>query len=256
MASERFRRFLNLEKPRPGPQDEHVPPEKQRFGNVEMPSPPAAPPAPPVPRQATDRFREPGEQPLDVVESRGDAQPFVRCAHCEMDNSIYAGSCQNCGADLSTPHQRAFNERLWAERRKQDAQEESLLAEREKERQRMAAAEASARRELATEMAQREAERVRGELEDPRWGGSGGWGRRPWDWGNGGGDPTPTGIRLLRLIPNPVLRIVAGVASVALPILFLIAGRRGSGLQIAGMMLLVLVIGLCSPGYRYYRRRW
>jgi hypothetical protein len=253
MSSERFHRFLNLEKPRRAPADEPAPNERGRFGNVETPG--SAPAATPLPQEATDRFREPKERPLDVAEPREGAQPFVRCARCEMDNTVYAATCQNCGADLSAPDQRAFNERLWAQRREQAAREKAELAEREKERERIAAAEASARRELAEEMARREGERVRDELDDARWGGTGGWSRGRRGWDDAPGDPTPWGIRLLRLVPNPALRIAAAVAAVGLPVLFIVLGGRGSGLQMAGMLLIALVIGLFSPNYRYYRRR-
>ena len=117
MSSERRDRFLKLERARPGRDD-----------------------APdPVPASSTDRFRPPPERPLETADERKGAQPFIRCFSCQMDNTIYAATCQNCAAELDTPAQRAFNEKLWAERQAQAEAERREIAERERVRQSEAA---------------------------------------------------------------------------------------------------------------------
>jgi hypothetical protein len=265
MIRDRLRRFRNIERARP-PGPEAAPVEApERFQRVEGPGAPAGEPT--VPESATDRFRPPRERPLEVAEPAADQQPFRRCARCEMDNARFAEACQNCGADLGTPEQEAFNERLWASRRQEAAEEARLLAERQAERERLAAEEQRARRQLAAEMARREAERVDGELGDA-WGGDP-WGRRrgrdqdperPYDpdapWG-APGRRGPLGLRLLRSIRNPALRIAVMVAAVALPLALIVAGGPGGRVRFAGMLILVVLFALVSPpGWRYRRRNW
>jgi len=265
MIRDRLRRFRNIERARPAGAEPGPTASSQRFERVEAPGPEPAEPA--VPASATDRFRPPPERPLEVAERPDGEQPFRRCARCEMDNARFAESCQNCGADLATPEQQAFNERLWARRRQEAAEEARLLGERERERARLAAEEQQARRELAAEMARREADRVEGELGGAwggdRWGRRRGWGwdpDRPYDpdapWG-GPGRRGPVGIRLLRAIRSPVLRIAVILAAVALPVVLIAAGRPGGGLRLAGMLTVAVLLALVSPpGWRYRRRGW
>ncbi len=129
-------------------------------GNRRRDGQPGPPPGNGVPSTSTDRFRPPPERPLETAGHPEDAQPFTRCASCQMDNTVYAAACQNCGAALDTPAQRDFNERLWASRRAEAEAERRAAAELEKERQRDAAAQARARRELAEEMARQEKDRI------------------------------------------------------------------------------------------------
>lgn len=262
MIRDRLRRFRNIERARP-PGPEAGPAEApERFQRVERPSAPAAEPA--VPESATDRFRPPRERPLEVAEPAEDQQPFRRCARCEMDNARFAEACQNCGADLGTPEQQAFNQRLWASRRQEAAEEARVLAQRAAERERLAEEERKARVALATEMARMEAGRIEGELDRAsgreRWGR--GWGRDPGppyhpDAPWGGPPRPPLGLRWLRAIRNPLLRIAVVVAAVAAPVLLLVLGSRGGSARFAGMMILVVLLGLLSPpGWRTRRRRW
>jgi hypothetical protein len=259
MASDRERRFLNLEKPRRDEPEAPASGAAGRFGRVEAPGRPPA--GAPVPEGATDRFREPGERPLDVAPNRDGEQPFARCAACETDNSVYAAACQNCGADLTTREQRLFNERLWAKRREEAAQEATAHAEREREGERVAAAEARARRQLGETLARQEAQRVDERLGGATWG-EGGWGRRGWGdpdgggWG-GRGDGSPYGLRLLRMIGNPMVRIGVIVGAIAAPILMIALPDRRSGWRLAGMLLAFVIAALVSPpGWRYRRRGW
>jgi len=268
MASDRERRFLNLERPR---RDEPAaatpgaatPDAAGRFGRVEAPGRPPA--DAPVPEGATDRFRDPKERPLDVAPMRDGEQPFARCAACEMDNSVYAAACQNCGADLTTREQRLFNERLWAKRREETAAEAAAHADLERERQKVAEDEARARRELGETLARQEAARVEERLGEATWG-QGGWGRRGWGdpygggWAGGGsgwGGGSPYGLRLLKMIKNPLVRIGVIVGAIAAPILMIALPDRRSGWRVAGMLVAFVIAALVSPpGWRYRRRRW
>jgi hypothetical protein len=76
-----------------------------------------------------ERFEPPPAAGVELAapEPEG-AQPFVRCAFCEHDNSRFDGACRSCGKALDGEEQRAFNERLWSERRAQRAVEEAELA--------------------------------------------------------------------------------------------------------------------------------
>ncbi len=260
MTRDRLRRFLNIERPR-RPGEEAAPAETdERFRRVEGPG--AEPAEPPLPGSATDRFRPPPERSLEVAEPDHGEQPFRRCARCEMDNARFAETCQNCGADLGTPAQEDFNQRLWARRRQEAAEEARVLADQAAERERLAAEERKARVALATEMARMEAGRVEGELDRAwgreRWGR--GWGEdpiprydpdSPWD----GPPRAPLGLRLLRAIPNPLLRIAVIAVAVAVPVLLIVLGRRDGGLRFAGMMIVVVLLGLVSPPRWRYRRR-
>ncbi len=259
MIWDRLRRFRNIERARP-PGSEAAPAEvPERFRRVEGPGGPEGGPA--VPGSATDRFRPPLERPLEVAEQAEGEQPFRRCARCEADSARFADVCQNCGANLCTPEQEAFNERLWARRRAEAAEEARALAERAAERERLAAEEKGARQALAVEMARMEAERVEGELDRA-------WGRERWGrwrgWGQGAGSPpggpsrAPLGLRVLRAIRSPALRVAVALAAVAVPVLLLVLGRRGGGARLAGVLALLALVALATPpGWRLRRRsRW
>lgn len=247
MAAGRLRRFLHLELPRRRAPGAPAPRAEARFDRMEPPAEP--PPAPGGSAGAQGRFGPPRERPLELAEPPAGTQPFVRCARCETDNSLYAPICAGCQADLGTDEQRLFNERLWAARREEATRQEAAVAEGQRERQRLAAEELEARRLLATEMARLEAEKVRERLGEATWGGMGrGWGRDGGGW-------TPLGVRLLRLIPNPWARLAVGGAAVALPVLLLVAAPGGSWLRVAGGLLLVLVVVLLAPG-GVFREPW
>lgn len=255
-------RFRRIERARPAEAGPGPAADPERFQRVEGPG--AAPAEPPVPESATDRFRPPREQPLEVAEPDDGRQPFRRCARCEMDNARFAEACQNCGADLRTPDQEEFNRRLWTRRREEAAEETRGLADRERERARLAADEQRARVALATEMARRVADRVDEELADA---GGGPWQDGPWgtprvrrldpertDPGAPAGQGGPPGLRLLRAIPSPALRVAVVLAAAALPVALIAAGPPGGALRVAGMVLAAVLLGLVVPA-RYRRRR-
>ena len=92
------------------------------------------------------------------------------------------------------------------------------------------------------------------------------WGRRGWGdpggdgWGAGGGGlggGAAVGLRLLRMIRNPLARIAVVVAAIALPVLLIVLPDRKSPWRIAGMLVAFLFLALVSPpGWRYRRRGW
>ncbi len=255
MADRIAERFKNLERPRrPGEVDTVHEPDA-RIAGIEGAAPAGTAPASVAPA-SVERFRPPAEPSLDTVKEDDAAQPFIRCMRCETDNSPFARACSTCGADLGTREQQVFNERLWEQRKKEKELEDREAAVREKEREAEAAATEQARRAMATEMAREVAERERARMgpEYGRWGGGG----SPWGGGwDRPGDPTPYGVRLLRLVKNPAWRIGAVVISVLVPLLLVVFGGRSGGARVAGMLLFVVLAALFSPpGYRYYRRRF
>jgi hypothetical protein len=275
VAPPRLRRFLHLERARPGaPEGDAGLPSPERFGG--KPTPTTAPDqsagsgrapfatrtdasagrseVPPV----AGRFLRPDLRAPDVAPVPAGAQPFVRCMRCETDASLYATRCETCGEPLDTPAQRAFNERLWAERRRAAGEEDRALAEARAGREKGEAEAARARREmgelLAAETARRERDRLDVDASRDGWGGRR-WGRGGWgdDDGWDGGDPRPLGLRLLALVTNPRWRIgiAAGALAAALVAGFL-AFRAGSLLGVYAVVGVFAV--LFSPRRR--RRRW
>lgn len=237
---------MKLERERPDGSPPADPlPDDGRFESIGAePRPPAqggtAPGGSPVPESATDRFRPPPERGLETAEARK-GQPFTRCADCKVDNTVYAVRCQHCGADLDTPVQRAFNEKLWAERQAEAAAEASEIAGRERARRAEAEEVARQRRQVGEELARRERERV-----DAQFPGG------PIDTGAARRADT-VGMRLLRLLPGTGWRIAAALVAFGIPLLLLLFGRGQP--QIVGMMLLGVLISLFSPA-RARRRRW
>jgi hypothetical protein len=164
--SDNHSRFLNLERgraqaPAAGPAQG----AGARFDALERPGTPA-------PVAATgavaERFQDapaPGQAPLELAESRPDDQPFVRCARCEADNSFYAETCFNCGASFNTPEQRAFNERIWQQRREEAAREEQEVAALREQKAKADMEAAQARRQAIAMMAAGVATQTRNRLE-------------------------------------------------------------------------------------------
>ena len=269
MAPPRLRRFLHLERARPeAPDGEAGLPSRERFGGTPAPAPTRTPPASTPTSNASPvagRFLRPDLRAPDVAPVPAGAQPFVRCMRCETDASLYATRCETCGEPLDTPAQRAFNEKLWAERRREASEEERALADARAARERAEAEAARARREmgeqLAAETARRERDRLDAESYRDGWGG-GRWGRDSWgrdSWGRGGwgddgwdgGDPRPLGIRLLALVTNPRWRIGIVVGALAVALLAGFLALRAQSL--VGIYSVVAVFALLfSPR----RRRW
>ena len=151
--------------------------------------------------QLKEQRRAQLESGLALDYGSDDEQPFVRCGQCETDSARGTRRCKTCGQDLDTPLQRAFNQHLWEERKKQREQERAELEAQAKEQPRelSPAAQESAQREfgelLARQVRERESQRL-------------GW----MDGGDGVFNRRPLGLRLLDLIPSPLWRFVTSIA--------------------------------------------
>ena len=159
---DRFRRIERSRREAPAPAAE--PELAERIEGVEGPG---RAPAPSSSGGDLERFAPPPPPPIELLPEDQDRRPFTRCLRCGMDHNALAAECAGCGARLDTPEQRAFNDRLWAERRAERAEEERLHADREAERTCDAEALAGSRRamgeELAREVGERERRRLQGE---------------------------------------------------------------------------------------------
>lgn len=254
----RFDRFDHLERPRVARDDPAAPPSPSpradRFQGVERPA--AVPLATPATGARLERFGPEPDPVIELADTDGQ-RPFTRCARCGTDSHAFATACSGCGARLDTEDQRAFNERLWASRQAEAAQEEAANAARRALQARDDVDQARARRALAEEMAREVGERERRRL-DADAGGWGGWGG---ELGRGGGwsyDPTPLGLRLLRLLPGPGWQLAAAAAAVAV-----VLGVVGLGLSgvlharrgpFVGVGIFLAVLLLTPPGR--HRSRW
>ena len=166
-------------------------------------------------------------------------QPFLRCPRCEADNSRYAERCQNCQARLTDPEVLAWNERLWAERKAQQAHEQAALTAAQREQSLL-----QQNRMLGEALAREVGERERARLS---------W----WSWGDW--DPTPIGVRLLSLLPTLASRVFAGAAALAVfvgAVVTALSARGHPRLQGAAFVAAVLVLLLFTPNLPRRRRGW
>jgi hypothetical protein len=205
----RLTRFLNLERPhRPGEAPKHEVATKARFT---------------------------GEPSGMALEPDLGEQPFLRCPRCEADNSRYADRCLNCQAPLTGEDVRAWNERLWAERKAAQAQEQPAA------RHQVETALLQQNRLLGEALAREVAERERTRL----------------SWWNGADDFTPLGLRLLSLFPTTRGRVLAGVVAFGAFLggaITAFLARKHPMLQGAGFVVALLMVVLFTPNTRY--RRW
>ncbi|WP_242395221.1 hypothetical protein [Anaeromyxobacter oryzisoli] len=248
-------RFRHLERRRTARRDAGGPqgpaPRAERFEGVERPS------ATPLPAPATGaslgRFGPAPEPSLELADTAG-ARPFTRCARCGTDSHAFATACPGCGARLDTPDQHAFDERLRAAREAEAAREEAANAGRRALQARDAADQARARRALAEAMAREVGEHERRRLDAEYGGWGGGLGR----WG-GRYDPTPLGLRLLRLLPGPGWRLTAGVVAAAAVLALAALGLSGlvhrRGGPLLGLAVFLALVLIAPPG-RLTRRWW
>ncbi len=161
-----LRRFLHLERARPDRPSSAASDARRRFDAVEV-TPELPDVATRFPPSAAERFRQADEDPLTLDVAPEGEQPFIRCAACEADHPRHAARCGHCGAALDTPEQRAFNERLWAARRR-EGEEEIRAGEVRREAVRREDEEvARARRAIAEAMANEILRRERERLGEP-----------------------------------------------------------------------------------------
>lgn len=157
MTGDRFKRFRHLERPRqpgqPGGRDQ-TPGTEGRFGALEERKPAEPQAEGGVASGHLDRFRPAAERPLEVAPTPEVGElPFLRCAACQMDHNRAASFCNNCGADLRTEAQRAFNASLAAERSAQSATEAAQVEAYQRGRAEAEAEAARARRAMGEAMA-------------------------------------------------------------------------------------------------------
>jgi len=195
----KFARFLKLE--RPHQPAVHKPPERPRF-----------------------------EEPKPALEEPSDAQPFRRCASCEMDNTRFAERCTNCKAALHTAEQEAFNARLWEARQLQAAEEQVAAAA-------STAMTSADQRKLGEAIAQLVAKRERGRLGFLDFLGASAW--------------TPLGLRVYSSLPSDRARaaFLSACAFLCLGGFWLsLREPSGSGLHLLGFAAGVGMVALFVPG--------
>jgi hypothetical protein len=225
----KFSRFLHLERSRagrPSPEEPSQLRNGQRFEAVAGPR--EAPQAASVPEAHLERFR--GDAPLSLVDSAQKPEHFPRCARCEADNSGFAKQCAECGADLTTPQQREYNERLQQSRQQAIAQErEAALAMEQAWQQREAE---------KLEDASRYAQLLKQAREQEQAG----------SWWRALHHHPSLGLGLLRLIPHPAIRWAVLAGAILVPLLL---WRFGQGLtRFLGMFLGLIVVMLLVPRVR------
>jgi hypothetical protein len=211
-----------------------------RFLNLERPRRPGEAPHHEV--ATTARFK--GEPSGMALEKDHGEQPFLRCPRCEADNSRFERRCINCQAPLDGEDVRDWNEKLWAARRAQAAQERAQVAQRHAQRTLTEEELLQQNRMLGEALAREIGERERVRL---------GWGSTGFD------DSTPIGVRLLSLLPTTSARVMAGliIGGVFLGCAVLAySGPRHSPLRIAGFVVDLVLVLLFSPNVPRYRRWW
>jgi hypothetical protein len=160
-------RFLHLERARTDRTEEETASPVQSGGRFEAPDEQRkAPHEAAVPEAHLERFK--AQAPLALADvPEGDRRRFPRCLRCESENGRFAQACAVCGADLHTPEQREFNERLWQERKKglSRTREDEAEALRQFDAQRPQKPSGAEEAEAGT---QREAEALR-QFEAPRY---------------------------------------------------------------------------------------
>jgi hypothetical protein len=230
----KFSRFLNLERSRgdrPKPEEQPQLQSGNRFETLAQRG--SAPQQSAVPETHLERFR--GEAPLALVDAQPeqDAQLFPRCGSCESDNGRFAKECVVCGADLTTPQQRAYNERLWQTRKQELAQEREAVAALSQQKH------AAERQEDQARYAQLLEKLRKKEGASAQW--------------QSGGREGSLGLKLLSLISNQAVRWSILFGSIFIPLVLWRYGR-GQVRFVGAMVLFVVVMLLLPAGSR--RRGW
>jgi hypothetical protein len=248
--ADKLDRFKNLERAREGGEAPSPSPSKHPTGRFEaMENEPAQLEARGT-SESLKRFKPAEERPLELASGGASAQPFMRCMKCEADNTNFAARCFNCGDDLTSEPQKAFNDRFWEKRLAADAEEREGEAERasareaEETRQRRLIAEAQVT--AAKEMAEHERFRVESSLRGTPGDGTGFFS----SW-------TPLGIRLLRGIDSPLIRLGVVVGAVGVPAILVAASSPGHTAFRVGLVGFgILGFLLTPPTLLFWRRRY
>jgi hypothetical protein len=225
----KFSRFLHLERSRGERTAPTEPTQLQNGSRFEaVAGPQEAPQSASVPEAHLERFK--GEAPLGLVDPAQKAEHFPRCGSCQAENGAFAKECGQCGADLTTPQQRAYNEQLRQSRQQEEAQAREAAAAFEQERRRQEAEkQADAERYIRLLKEAREREQ------------SGGWWRTVSQHGS-------IGQWLLSFIPHPAIRWVVFGAALLPPSLLYFFGEGMT--ELVGFFLLLFLLGLFLPPKR------
>jgi hypothetical protein len=229
--SSKFSRFLHLERSR-GERTAPTEPTQLQNGNrfEGVAGPREAPQSASVPEAHLERFK--GEAPLGLVDPVQKAEYFPRCGSCLAENGAFAKECGQCGADLTTPQQRAYNEQLRQSRQQEEARVREEIAALEQERKRLEAE----RQQDAERYAQLLKQTLKQEQAGARW--------------QAMAQHGSIGLWLLSLIPHPGVRWGVLTAAILMPLLLWRFGRGTTRFVAAvlGFLLLVLLLP--------HRRRW
>ena len=232
----RLARFLQLERGRRARDEKVNPSSRERSARFDALEPQGA--TPPDVRSAPAhlaRFDAPAEGDLLVQERREQDAPFVRCVLCQVDSGQFARRCDGCGADFDTPEQRAFNERVWEERRAQRAAELAHDRLMQQARDRDIAEAAAERRVYYEELARTVGWETRKRIADD----GADW--LSWRWRRGRHHLLPAGVNL------GILVVVSGV------IAFSALAAGGTRLFARGLIFAGVVIALSAV--RWFLRR-
>lgn len=236
----RLSRFLHLERDRGERPESESSPQVQSGGRFEsLEERKDAPQEAAIPEAHLERFKghEPGvELALPPGE---DARRFPRCMQCESENGRYAKTCTMCGADLETPQQLDYNERLWQERRK------GLTRTLDDEREALRQLEAS--RQQAEQQKREDEARYARMLQELRQQ------EQSFGWLRHGIQHATVGTALLSLIPDRRLRWLTLAVAVATALGLWRFGEGGT--QLAGLGLGVLLAILFIPPNLLGKRR-
>jgi len=227
----RLDRFKHLEAPRADRSGEGDKNTEERFNRVEQERAPseARPPRPAAQRME----RQVSDQPLALDQRSTEEQQFIRCMHCEADNSRYAHACIHCGAPLQTDEQRDYNEQFWRKRRSEAAQEQQAVEQIHRHEEERTEEQGRVQR-AAFEQMVKEAQDVAGR------------------------DGQPWGIRMINAVQDPIWQWVM-IGFFAMAGLGSIAGLRYGrpdqiGLRWACVGALVSLVLLFTPPSWWARR--
>ncbi|MFP2911421.1 hypothetical protein ACLESD_41630 [Pyxidicoccus sp. 3LFB2] len=230
MTTPKLSRFLHLERPRTERPESDTASPVQSGGRFEDPQERKETQDAGVPEAHLERFK--AQPPVALADRpEGDARRFPRCMRCESENGRFAQACAVCGADLGTPEQLEFNERLWQERK----QGLSRTIEDEAE----ALRQAEARKREAAEHFASQLAQLRAEEGSYRW-------MRVFS------QHSTVGTALLALIQPPLAKLLTVAVLIAVPVGL---WRYGHGwTRLGGLALGIFFLALFVPGRSYGRR--
>ncbi|MDC0714830.1 hypothetical protein POL68_40655 [Stigmatella sp. ncwal1] len=225
--SSKFSRFLHLERvrePRSKTEEPQQLRDSHRFAAGEQAGPASLELA--VPEAHLERFKPPEEAPLSLEKRPAEPSHFPSCRECESENGRFLETCQVCGANLTTPEQRAYQQQRQQVRLQEEAQEQEVLKHRALQHQQ----EMERHRELLLSQLRKQEQ-----------------GTRVWQALARHGS---LGLALVQDMAHPLQRRLVLAGCAGLPCLLIFLGRgwvRGTGLFLA-FVLALLFAPLWKPG--------